>query len=358
MDARRLAVGHSDGSISIWSLWPTFLVQRLRAQPTYILDVCSGYPSYPNAIASHAISGHSKLIDLDSPSCEVTFSGNPTLNFQPGLLRWCETMQGFISFYPATYSGNTSVGFMHVRHYARPRVVYTGYVVSTSLAIGAVHPYLLVGCADGSLWASNSIRKTLFDRRETLFKIKLLQHEFRPVGEGGGGLGETSRTATETPTRGAVRFLQGFAPDINDSIRARKVLAKERRKKANVAERKRPKGGAKRKARAQVPESGIDEEAESDAEAPDSDSDEIMEMDVPAVDEEKQDWEPEKRIVHEPLTRVSAVAWNPNLEFGWWAAAGMASGLVRIMELGVDQDDDGEAEGPGADDEPTREGGA
>jgi transcription factor C subunit 6 len=37
------------------------------------------------------------------------------------------------------------------------------------------------------------------------------------------------------------------------------------------------------------------------------------------------------------LTRISAVAWNPNVEFSWWAAAAMASGLVRIMDLGEQQ---------------------
>ena len=47
-------------------------------------------------------------------------------------------------------------------------------------------------------------------------------------------------------------------------------------------------------------------------------------------------FDPIRFSIHEPLTRVASVAWNPNVEFGWWAAAGMASGLVRIMDLGVE----------------------
>ena len=42
--------------------------------------------------------------------------------------------------------------------------------------------------------------------------------------------------------------------------------------------------------------------------------------------------------IQEPLTRITAVAWNPNIEVGWWAAAAMGSGLVRVMDLGVECD--------------------
>ena len=312
MDTSRIAIGHSDGSITIWSIWPKFLLQRLRAHRTYILDICSGYPSHPNMITSHPVSGHSRLIDLSNPSCEMTFSPNPTINFQFGLSQWCELLQGFISFAPASYLSSTAVAFMHVRHYARQRSIFTGYATSTAVAIGVVHPYLLVGCIDGSLWASNSIRKVMSDKDEKVYKIKLFEHEFRPT--------QDSNSST-LGVRGAVRFLQGFAPDINDNIRARKVLEKHKNKKA---------GQKRKRAKAKV---GSKAKGKADVDAMDLDDDSGVES---LDDDTKRDWEPEKRIVHEPLTRISAVAWNPNLEFGWWAAAGMASGLVRIMDLGVE----------------------
>ena len=37
--------------------------------------------------------------------------------------------------------------------------------------------------------------------------------------------------------------------------------------------------------------------------------------------------------VHEELTAVTALAWNPNRECGAWAVAGMANGLVRVEDL-------------------------
>jgi len=328
VDAGRLAVGHSDGSISTWSLWPTLLVQRLRLQTGYILDICSGYPSYPNMITFQPLSGHPKLVDLAEPSCEITVSRNAIVSFQPGLLRWSELMQGFVSCFHATHASNTSVGFMHVRHFARVRSVFAGRVANASLAIGVVHPYLLVGCVDGSLWAANSIRKVLNDKLERVFKIKLFEHEFRPVGNG--------NLSPEQPVRGAVRFLQGFSPEINDSIRSRNAPGREMEKEATRGKRSRQQKPAKAKARPKADGAVRGEEGESEQEAMDTDGDE---------DEEKQDWEPEKRVVHEAQTRVSAVAWNPNLEFGWWAAAGMGSGLVRIMELGMDHYEGPESEG-------------
>jgi transcription factor C subunit 6 len=41
-------------------------------------------------------------------------------------------------------------------------------------------------------------------------------------------------------------------------------------------------------------------------------------------------------VIHEPLTRVTAIKWNPNVQFSCWAACAMASGLIKVMDLGVD----------------------
>jgi transcription factor C subunit 6 len=46
-----------------------------------------------------------------------------------------------------------------------------------------------------------------------------------------------------------------------------------------------------------------------------------------------------KEVIHEPLTRVTAVQWNPNPGYGCWAAVAMASGLVRFMDLGLEMED-------------------
>jgi len=39
--------------------------------------------------------------------------------------------------------------------------------------------------------------------------------------------------------------------------------------------------------------------------------------------------------IHEEETGVTALAWNPNIVCGGWAAAGMGSGLVRVEDLAL-----------------------
>lgn len=42
-----------------------------------------------------------------------------------------------------------------------------------------------------------------------------------------------------------------------------------------------------------------------------------------------------KIALHESLTRITAMEWNPNDGYGCWAAVAMGSGLVRVMDLGL-----------------------
>ena len=39
--------------------------------------------------------------------------------------------------------------------------------------------------------------------------------------------------------------------------------------------------------------------------------------------------------IYEEETGITQLAWNPNLQFGGWAAAGMGSGLVRVEDLAI-----------------------
>ena len=39
--------------------------------------------------------------------------------------------------------------------------------------------------------------------------------------------------------------------------------------------------------------------------------------------------------IFEEETGITQVVWNPNIEYGSWAAAGMGSGLVRVEDLAI-----------------------
>ena len=106
--------------------------------------------------------------------------------------------------------------------------------------------------------------------------------------------------------RAAARILQGLLPEENGAPRTEKRKEMDRTKRAA----KQKKSGKQRK--------GAAEEVAEDREA------ELDERLASRV------------VIHEPLTRVTTIQWNPNVQFSCWAACAMASGLIKVMDLGVD----------------------
>ncbi|KAK1831897.1 hypothetical protein QBC39DRAFT_382064 [Podospora conica] len=289
VNVNRLALGHSDGSITLWSLRPPKLLKRFGTHNNYLIDICSGYPSNPFLLASVPVGGCATVTDLTLPSAESTYFPVPAINFQPHALCWSEQMQGFMALYPSS-TPTTTVAFLHHRFPCQARSIITGPNAATCVSAGAAHPYVLVGSADGSVYACNALHKLFKQKGEVLKKIRVLEHEYRPAEEG-------SVDQDGRPVRGFVRILQGFLPEANDDPRTEKRKEVDRKKKLA---RKKKRGG-------------------KGAEEP--------------VEEEEIG---SRAVTHEPLTRVTNVAWNPNLEFSCWAAFSMASGLVRVMDLGID----------------------
>ncbi|OAA58527.1 transcription factor tfiiic complex subunit [Niveomyces insectorum RCEF 264] len=335
LGVNRLALGHSDGSITLWSVRPALLLLRHPVHVTHILDICSGYPSYPYLVASRPVAGLTRLVDLTRPSSEHTFHPNPVIGFQPGLLDWCDHMQGFAALAPSNNPLSTKLDFAPARFFMSSRTFFppsrgggggggggggSGTAAATAqpmcLSVGRSHPYVLVGRADGSLWSCNMLRKVFPDRAEQVWRIKLFENEFRPpppaaeAGEDDGNDDGNDDGDTLPSVKGAVRFLQGFAPERNE-------ITKPKGHGAAAADSK------KRTSRRATVSNDMDE----DDDGGDGYGDENV---SDAGDEAGQ------TVIHDPLTRISAVAWNPNIEYGWWAAAGMASGLVRILDLGVE----------------------
>lgn len=319
----RIVLGHSDGSISLWSIQPTMMLNRLPVHHNTILDIASAYPSKPYMISSNPVGGNCKIIDLSRPSSEQSYITVAITHFQTHLHTWSDHLQGFIAAYPSGNPGNTALACLHARYYPSPRTVFTGYSQPICCSIGASHPYLLVGHPDGSLWSSNAIRKLLYDRGEPVSKVKLFEHEFSPVLPG------TVQEPGINGVRGAVRFLQGFEPEANEHPRAERMrqMMKNKRAKETKQKKKRAKGDE-------------DEDEDEDVDDLAAEEDEGLQEKTPRKAAEEPDKKTiadrSKYVIHEPLTRVTDVCWNPNLEFGWWAAAAMGSGIVRIMDLGVD----------------------
>ncbi|KAF4979601.1 hypothetical protein FZEAL_4230 [Fusarium zealandicum] len=285
----RLVVGYSDGSVAIWSVCPNRLLSRHPVHHNIVVDLVSGYPAMPYLVASTPVGGTVRLLDLRAPSYETTEVQNLTVGTQPNLLGYSDHMLGFYSMYPSAGVLNTHVGFMHHSQFPVARRVFTGESFPSCLAVGRTHPYLLIGSLDGSLWAINPQVELFTTRREPTDRIRVFHHEHRPA----------KKFPADSPAavRGVSRIVQGFILERN--------LSKQSSYKPPVKKGKKPK------------------KKDSDAVRGDDE------------DEGGGVTDPSRAIIYEPLTRVTVAEWNPNEEYGCWAAAAMGSGLVRVMDLGL-----------------------
>lgn len=294
VNVNRLAVGYSDGSIALWSVRPNHLLSRHPVHHNHVINMASGYPTIPYIIASASIGGVPKLLDLRGPSYEVTEVQALSVTTQPNLMAYSDHLLGFFSMYPSSGVLNTQVSFMNHAHFPITRRVFTSESFLSCIAVGRTHPYLLIGSTDGSLTAMNPQSELFTTKREHGDRIKIFQHEHRPA----------HLFAPESPAsaRGISRIVQGFVPEKNLNP---KTEFKPQLKKGKKTKSKKKDGNA--------------EEA-------------------PAEDDEEGGGpvDPTRGVIHAPLTRMMVVEWNPNEDFGCWAAVAMASGLVRIMDLGIE----------------------
>lgn len=310
-NTNRLALGHSDGSITLWSVYPKTLLQRHGAHTTYVIDICSAYPSNPYLVASVPVGGCATLTDMSHPSSEFTYFPVPAISFQPNLLCWNESMQGFMALYPSS-TPNTTIAFLHHRFFAQARSICTGPNTLTCVSVGTTHPFILVGCADGSVFACNALQKLFKQKGEPLRKLKIFEHEYRPV--------VATRSSQGNSIRGAVRILQGYLPEVNDDPRTEKRKEMDRKKRLEREKKSKYTASGKKKGRPK-------KNAGLEPEQPEEEHD---------LEGELQEKLASRVVIHEPLTRVTAVAWNPNTNFSCWAASAMASGIIKVMDLGVE----------------------
>ncbi|KAI1127927.1 hypothetical protein F5Y10DRAFT_186399 [Nemania abortiva] len=315
INMNRVATGLSDGSIIVWSLSPPRILQRNPIHSTAIMDIVSGYPSDPFLVSTVPIGGVLTLTDLSRPSAETTYHPNMMVSLQPNLLSWSPHLRGFASIWPSAFAGNPNLTFLPVRGFPLCRHLITVTGQPTSISIGPCHPYILTGTTDGSIWVFNTLRK-LSSHREKTMKVKLFQHEFRappPL--------NTQYNEEEANSRGICRILDGFLPEPNSHPTGVKMAETQRlNREKNLKE-----GQTKNKSKGKAPRKPARSQSKTPGQA-DGEVDEEAAMTSG----------PGPIVLYEPQTRITTVAWNPNVEFSWWAAAAIASGLVRVMDIGAE----------------------
>ncbi|GKT40354.1 transcription factor TFIIIB component B'' [Colletotrichum spaethianum] len=318
VNTNRIVLGHSDGSLTLWSISPRILLARHDVHSTRVMHIDTAYPSDPYLVASTPIAGYTTLIDFSDPSCERTSFPCFTITPQPNLLQWHDHLRGFFTVVPSANPLNASVGFVHSRWYAaQVRKVMDGDRLPTCLAAGIHHPFVLVGYMDGTVWAANPSNRIFASKHHFGHKIKIIDHQYIPRERLNGSVLGDESVGEGDRCRGASRILQGFGPvpNVNPKVDTWKTKVAINKKKA-----KKPKAKAKGKGKADA------------AAAEDDDAD----VQGGAEEGDGHFADPKRAVLSEPLTRITTMAWNPNREYSCWAAVAMASGLVRVMDLGLE----------------------
>jgi transcription factor C subunit 6 len=270
-------------------------------------------------VASVPVGGFTTLVDLSSPTGESTYVNAPGIQFQPGVLDWSDHLQGWLVLAPAGGPGLNTLVFLSVRYFPLAKSMLTSMSMPLCVSIRGNHPYGLVGCADGSVWSFNALSKLFRQRDEDAFKIKILEHEFRPADAIQGSDRMEIDGNGSTKLRGASRLLQGFFPEVNDDPRSERLRELNKKKQNST---KKPAKGKKKSRQTQKAATGPNHGPEDEDAGGEGD-------DISAHMASRM-------VIHEPLTRVSATAWNPNVGFATWAAVAFGSGLVRVMDVGVE----------------------
>ena len=292
------AVGTAAGTMGIWTLTrpgtlsttqpggsshrPWFYKQ---IGDTYVLTLLSGWPSNPQFISASTADGFARLYDIRSPEADTVASvrGRVLVVTQA----WHEHTQSFIM--PDEHyilKHNPIRRFIHN--------IYSARAESSIVRVAAspVHPGVLVGGANGTVFATNPVGR-LVNTKVVPWQQNWFVHEWRPpldqmvvkppvqdtemedadAQEAAGP--SASKVHASVLSEPMVRFTEGYKatqPGIAFSVTSKKK--------------------------------------------PENENSTLI-------------------TIFEEQSAISALAWNPNLMFGTWAVAGMNSGLLRVEDIGV-----------------------
>lgn len=126
--------------------------------------------------------GFMRLTDLRAPNNDCVLTSRSRI--ASSTIDFCEPLLSFVSTEENDY----------VRLYPL-RCFYTSVSIARAdsfplcLSVGRFHPTVLVGCADGSVIATNPIRKALY-RKVQQYQQTVFRHEWaKGNGDGAGGIG-------------------------------------------------------------------------------------------------------------------------------------------------------------------------
>ncbi|KAK4619940.1 Transcription factor tau subunit sfc6 [Fulvia fulva] len=284
ISSSRIVASCANGCIGVWDIAKSIKLGSVNPRPelytslctTYILKIISGYPSLPHLVTTTAMDGHTRLTDISSPTPASPSGTAVTQRARIGqpTLAWHDSSRAVLSV-----EDNGTVRAATVKRFFS--TVGIGRVKSQATCIGVspCHPCTLIGTTNGDTVTSNPINRIARGGRTPIHQQPWFTHEWREPTEeervaAENDDGQNSNSAKVIAGKdGLTRITEGFKA-YQVSMNNQGAL-----------------GGVNTK-------NGVP-----------------------------------YNTIFEERTAVTAVAWNPNLHVGGWAAAGMADGLLRIEDL-------------------------
>ncbi|MCJ1392057.1 hypothetical protein MMC18_004924 [Xylographa bjoerkii] len=301
LSAAEVAVGCANGFVAIWNIAESILsvpttefmdIPVLQPTPlpssssepirpwfyhclhhSYILSLASTYPSQPHFLVSASMDGYLRLTDIRNPVVDFVLS--PRSRMLNSAIAYHPHIQSFLHS-----EDNDYLRALPLRRFFS--VIWFGKAEGPvlSMAVGKVHPCVLVGSADGTVLATNPMRKVMSVKQAQYQQI-WFRHEWVPTPQPQQNKTDEGTQGIRTPAKdqhvtreGMSRITEGYKVEAVDLLKSSKVKSKG--KDGTVL-----------------------------------------------------------ATIYEEESGVTQVAWNPNLHCGGWAAAGMGCGLVRIEDLAI-----------------------
>ena len=298
VSSSRIAAGCANGCVAIWDLPSSLQSSSPNPRPIiyssistcYILSIATCYPSQPNILLAVSMSGHILMTDLSRAgqpllSPATTVSSNRVRVSQP-LLIWNDFAQLTVHVEDSfVVKGST------IRRVFANIGLGRSKSNGTSLAGSPCHPFVLVGCANGDVFAMNPLKRVKHGK-PGIWQQTWFSHEWR-------------RPTAQEPTQ-PVPSSSPFASN-NSAPQAESNGEKQR---------------------TTVGSNGLGRISEGFK---------VERTSLVNYDRYAQKFNSHNgtlyTTIYEEQSAITALAWNPNLHVSGWAAAGMGDGLLRVEDI-------------------------
>lgn len=272
---------------------------------SYILAICSAYPTHPHLVATSSATGYLRMTDIRSPYSDYVMSQRS--HWSPTVISYCAALSCFV-----TYEEGGAVKMFPIRRFWSSVSIAKREPEALSVAVGHLHPTVLAGFADGTLLAVNPVRCFINKRTRAILQQKVWKHEWARQ-----KVGSIDQPTSNVVEHAESRRLEDVSDEPNNESQGSRDQAHQEQQ--NEHQHSSTSNSVSRFTegyRTELP---------------------ILQSLKPNIGRQRTRVATHAiyTTIYDEETGVRQVVWNPNEGWGGWTASGMGSGLVRVEDLAL-----------------------